>query len=313
MAEEGEDVTAGLGVVLATFLLKSNFSRAGADGAEAGAVVLEGAPNIDSGVACADVDVGAEEGSTLGFANVNGVGLLVSVLGAAGAGKVLADEGAANCGCAGVGLKVNEGVVEGAAVTGAGAGVEGAAGLEKKLGMDAVVGAMAVVGSCVVGGPNEDAGAAGAVCRVDEVVNRLSLLAAGAEVAGATLAGVAVDPVVAADFEASVLVDVGPNGNNAGVGFVSVPEDVAVDAAGGGGVNVMMGTIGALGPSSGAVVLVGSSEIFPCGVSAFFCSSIRARILAIASASRSCFSHFENARNPGREGPSATLGINGGV
>ncbi|KAG1755385.1 hypothetical protein EDB19DRAFT_1611463, partial [Suillus lakei] len=82
---------------------------------------------------------------------------------------------------------------------------------------------------------------------------------------------------------------------------------------GGGGVNVIMGTAGALGPSSGAVALVGSSKAFDCEISPFFCSSIRARILAIASASRSCFSHFENARNPGRDGPSATPGINGGV
>jgi hypothetical protein len=301
------------GDVAAGFLPKSNFSGAGADGAEAGAVLLEGAPNIDGGLVRVDVDAGAEEGSALGFAKGNGAGLLVSVFDAAGVGKGLADAeaGAANSGCAGVGPKENEG-----AAVAAGTGVDGAAGLAKKLGIegaDDVVGAVvlvAVVEGCDAGGPNEDAGAAGAICGVDEVGNRLSLLTAGAEAGGVTLAGVE-DAAGAVDFEASVLAEVLANENNDGAGFVSVPPDV--DAAGGGGVNVMMGTAGALGPSSGAVALVGRSKAFDCGVSPFFCSSIRARILAIASASRSCFSHFENARNPGRDGPSATPGINGGV
>lgn len=169
---------------------------------------------------------------------------------------------------------------------------------------------VAVVG-CAVGGPNEDTGAAEAICGVDEVGNRLDLLAAGAEAGGVTLAGVEdAAGAGAVDFEASVLVEILANENNDGAGFASVPPDV--DAAGG-GVSVMMGAAGALGPSSGAVALVGRSKTFDCGVTPFFCSSIRARILAIASASRSCFSHFENARNPGRDGPSATPGINGGV
>lgn len=301
--------------MLAGFLPKSNFSGAGADGAEAGAALLEGAPNIDVGLACADVDAGTEEGSTLGFAKGNGAGLPVSVLDAAGAKKGLVDAeaGAANSGCAGVGPKENVGT--GVA---AGAGVESAAGLAKKSGIegaDDVVGTVVVMVvvvlvGCVVGGPNEDGGTAGVICGVDEVGNRLGLLVTGAEAAGVTLAGVE-DAVGAVGFEASVLVEVLPNENNNGVDFVSMLPDV--DAVGGGGVNVMMGTAGALGPSSGAVALVGSSKAFDCGISPFFCSSIRARILAIASASRSCFSHFENARNPGRDGPSATPGINGGV
>jgi hypothetical protein len=188
--------------------------------------------------------------------------------------------------------------------------------LAKKLGIegaDDVVGAIVlvavVVEGCAVGGPNEDTGAAEAICGVDEVGNRLDLLAAGAEAGGVTLAGVE-DAAGAVDFEVSVLVEILANENNDGAGFASVPPDV--DAAGG-GVSVMMGAAGALGPSSGAVALVGRSKTFDCGVTPFFCSSIRARILAIASASRSCFSHFENARNPGRDGPSATPGINGGV
>lgn len=177
-------------------------------------------------------------------------------------------------------------------------------------GADDVVGAVVlVVEGCAVGGPNEDTGAAEVICGVDEVGNKPGLLAAGAEAGGVTLAGVE-DAAGAVDFEASVLVEVLANENNDGAGFASVPPDV--DAAGG-GVSVMMGAAGALEPSSGAVALVGRSKAFDCGVSPFFCSSIRARILAIASASRSCFSHFENARNPGRDGPSATPGINRGV
>jgi hypothetical protein len=320
----GGDVAAGLGIVVVGFLPKSNFNEAGADGVEVAALlegapnidggltVLEVAPNVDGGLGCTDVDVGVEEGGTLGFAKGNGTGLLVSVVDAAGAEKgfVDAEVGAANGGCAGVGPKENEGTV-----VAAGAGVGAATGLPKKLGIEGAddeVGAVVVVvvgGGCVVSGPNESAGAAGAGCGVDEVGNRLGLLAAGAEAAGVTLAGVG-DPPGAADFEASVLVEVLPNEND-GVSFVSVPPDV--DAVGGGGVNVMMGTAGALEPSSGAVALVGSSKAFDCGVSPFFCSSIRARIFAIASASRSCFSHFENARNPGRDGPSTTPGINSGV
>lgn len=312
----GGDAAAGFGIVLAGFLPKSNFSGAGADGAEAGAALLEGAPNIDVGLACADVDAGTEEGSTLGFAKGNGAGLPVSVLDAgAKKGLVDAEAGATNSGCAGVGPKENVGTE-----VAADAGVDGAAGLAKKSGIegaDDVVGTVVVMVvvvvvlvGCVVGGPNEDGGTAGVICGVDEVGNRLSLLATGAEAAGVTLAGVE-DAVGAVGFEASVFVEALPNENNNGVDFVSVLPDV--DAVGGGGVNVMMGTAGALGPSSGAVALVGSSKAFDCGISPFFCSSIRARILAIASASRSCFSHFENARNPGRDGPSATPGINGGV
>lgn len=104
------------GDVAAGFLPKSNFSGAGADGAEAGAALLEGAPNIDGGLARADVDAGVEEGSEPGFAKGNGAGLLVSVLDAAGAGKGLVDAeaGAANSGCAGVGPNENEGAADAA-------------------------------------------------------------------------------------------------------------------------------------------------------------------------------------------------------
>lgn len=319
----GGDVAAGFEIVLAGFLPKSNFSGAGADGAGTEALLFGGAPNIDGrlvvldvdidgGLACVDVDVGVEVGGTLGFAKGNGVGLLVSVLDAAGEDKELVDAeaGAANSGCAGVGPKENEGTA-----VAAGADVDGAAGLAKKLGIEGADGAVVpmlllVVGGCVVGGTNEDAGTAGVICGVDEAGNRLGLLAAGAGAAGVTLAG-AGDAVGAVDFEASILVEVLPKEHDDSVGSVPVLPDV--DAVGGGGVNVMMGTAEALGPSSGAVALVGSSKAFDCGVSPFFCSSIRVRIFAIASASRSCFSHFENARNPGRDGPSATPGINGGV
>lgn len=322
----GGDVAAGFEIVLAGFLPKSNFSGTGADGAGTEAALLGGAPNIDGrlvvldvdidgGLACADVDVGVEVGSTLGFAKGNGAGLLVSVFVAAGEDKELVDAeaGAANSGCAGVGPKENEGTA-----VAAGADVDGAAGLAKKLGIEDADGAVVamllvmvmVVEGCVVGGTNEDAGTAGVICGVDEAGNRLGLLAAGTEAAGATLAG-AGDAAGSVDFEASILVEVLPKENNDGVGFVSALQDV--DAVGGGGVNVMMGTAEALGPSSGAVALVGSSKAFDCGASPFFCSSIRVRIFAIASASRSCFSHFENARNPGRDGPSATPGINGGI
>jgi hypothetical protein len=77
-----EDVAAGLEVALLVFLPKSNFSGAGADGV---VVVVVGAV-MDGGLACADADVDATEGCEVGFANVNGAGLLVSVL---GAGKAL--------------------------------------------------------------------------------------------------------------------------------------------------------------------------------------------------------------------------------
>lgn len=213
-------------------------------------------------------------------------------------------EGAVVAGAAVEGAKENERAAEGVVVVGA--IVEGAVGLVKKLGIaevesaDAVVGAVVVVGGCVVGWPNVCA--AGTVCGADEAGDRLT---AGAEGTGA---GAVVD-AVAGDFAASVLDGVELNENAGGAGFASVHGGAgAVDVAGGGGVNVMMGTVEALGPNSGAVALV---ETFD-GVSAFFCSSILARILAIASASRSCFSHFENARNPGREGTSTTL-VNGGA
>lgn len=206
-----------------------------------------------------------------------------------------------------VGPKENEGAVEDVVV--AGAAVENAdagTGLAKKFGTAEVGGTYAVVGAGVVGGcvagwPSENFGAADTVCGAD-TVNGLEVLEAGAETAGVTLAGAAVDAAVEI-FEASVLDGVGPNENAGGAAFASVPEGAgAAGVVGGGGVNVMMGIVGALGPSSGAVAL----GVILDGVSALFCSNILARILAIASASRSCFSHFENARNPGREGTSAT-------
>lgn len=82
-----EDGAAGLEVALLVFLPKSNFSGAGADGV----VVVVGAV-MDGGLVCADADVDAAEGCELGFANVNGAGLLVSVLGA-GKGLVVAGVG----------------------------------------------------------------------------------------------------------------------------------------------------------------------------------------------------------------------------
>lgn len=211
-------------------------------------------------------------------------------------------EGAVVVGAAVEGAKENERAVEGVVVVGAIVG--GAVGLVKKLGIaevegaDAAVGAV-VVGGCVVGWPREDVCAAGTICEADESGDRQ---AAGAKGAGAG----AVVGAAAGDFAASVLDGVELNENAGGAGFASVPG--AVDVAGGGGVNVMMGTVEAFGSNPGAVALV---ETFD-GVSAFFCSSILARILAIASASRSCFSHFENARNPGREGTSTAL-VNGGA
>jgi len=121
------------------------------------------------------------------------------------------------------------------------------------------------------------------------------------------LTGVVLDAAAAVAFEASVLDGVGPNENAGGAGFASAPGGACTAVVvGGGGVNVMMGMIEFFGPSSGAVTFAEISDTFFDGVSTFFCSSILARILAIASASRSCFSHFENARNPGREGISAT-------
>lgn len=86
----------GLGVALVVFLPKSNFSGAVADGVvEVGAVVLGGTPNVDGGLGCADDDIDAAEGCEPGFANVNGAGLLVSMLGAVGAGKALVVGGVA--------------------------------------------------------------------------------------------------------------------------------------------------------------------------------------------------------------------------
>lgn len=88
-------------------------------------------------------------------------------------------------------------------------------------------------------------------------------MATGAEAAGVTLArvilGIAMAGVFEA-FEASVLDEIGPNGDTGGVCFASVPEGVgAADVAEGGGVKVMMGTVEAFGPSSGAVELAETS------------------------------------------------------
>lgn len=69
--------------MLLVFLLKSNFSGAGADGVDdVGAVVLGGSSDVNGGLACVDAD-DAVEGCEVGFAKVNGACLFVSVLGAA--------------------------------------------------------------------------------------------------------------------------------------------------------------------------------------------------------------------------------------
>lgn len=80
-------------------------------------------------------------------------------------------------------------------------------------------------------------------------------------------------------------------------GFPSTGEGEA-------GVKVMEGTVRVCARDSEVIAPVGCSLLFM--VSPFFCSCILALILAIASASRSCFSHFENPRKPDRVGLSVT-------
>jgi hypothetical protein len=120
---------------------------------------------------------------------------------------------------------------------------------------------------------------------------------------------VAVGAVVA--FVESVVPRGVANENVEVVDLLSVAEGFSSDFASvrgeGAGVNVMVGMVSGLARSSGAVTLVGISLRFGGGVWAFFCSSIFARILASASASRSCFSHFEKPRKPGRVGLPVTL------
>lgn len=80
-------------------------------------------------------------------------------------------------------------------------------------------------------------------------------------------------------------------------GFPSIGEGEA-------GVKVIEGTVKVCARDSEVIALVGCS--LPFTASPFFCSCILALILAIASASRSCFSHFENPRKPDRVGLSVT-------
>ncbi|EGO28119.1 hypothetical protein SERLADRAFT_462642, partial [Serpula lacrymans var. lacrymans S7.9] len=91
-------------------------------------------------------------------------------------------------------------------------------------------------------------------------------------------------------------------------GFVKL---ILLTGVGAGAVNKGVGTA-ALAPNSGAVTLVGSSPAFFWGPDSFFCSCTLARIFAIASASRSCFSHFEN-RDERRVGLSPTPPKSAGV
>lgn len=80
-------------------------------------------------------------------------------------------------------------------------------------------------------------------------------------------------------------------------GFPSTGEGEA-------GVKVIAGTDRVCARDSEVIAPVGCSLLFK--ASPFFCSCILALILAIASASRSCFSHFENPRKPDRVGLSVT-------
>ncbi|KAG1736797.1 hypothetical protein EDB19DRAFT_1829826 [Suillus lakei] len=214
----------GLGVMLAALLPKSNLNEAGANRVEA---------QVDGRLVCADVDVGARKCSLPNLNN--GVGLMVSVPGAAGTEKAL-DEGAANCGP----TPDSEEVI-------------GAAGLVKKEGIAKAEGVGIVVGAMKV------------------VENTTDPLVAGAGAMGVMLAGLVVD--AAGHCEVSKLIDTVLNGTTDGTGFVLAAEHMnAVEISGGGSVSVMMGAIKAFNSCSGAVALAKSSEVSR--ISAFFCFNI---------------------------------------
>lgn len=74
---------------------------------------------------------------------------------------------------------------------------------------------------------------------------------------------------------------------------------------GGAGVRMIDGTNRVLVLDSEVAALLGSPLVCAASACPLFCSCILARILAIASASRSCFSHLENERKLDRVGLSA--------
>lgn len=127
------------------------------------------------------------------------------------------------------------------------------------------------------------------------------------EVEGKEKPGVVLDVgrVAVAVFGSVVATGAGVNANGDAAlvaAGAAVPSICASTGEGDAGVRVIVGTVKVFAP----VAEVGRGSMdFETSTCAFFCSCILARILAIASASRSCFSHFEKPRKPGRVGLSA--------